>query len=93
MKRKCLRCGAAMVDGYKIRVQKSGNGIEIVTGERTLFPERIGVPKAAVCPSCGEVSLYLEDTTAQEEYLTYAERRKPVPAGVLGAVFSETTEI
>ena len=93
MERKCLRCGTAMVEGYKIRIQKSGNGIEIVTGERTLFPERIGVPKAAVCPLCGEVSPYLKNTAVQEEYLTYAERRNPVPAGVLGAVISEKQEI
>lgn len=29
--------------------------------ENKLFGGRIGKPKVAICPECGEVSIYLED--------------------------------
>lgn len=31
------------------------------TNENKLFSGRIGKPKVAICPKCGEVSIYVED--------------------------------
>ena len=58
--RKCIRCGAEMVEGCDIRVEGAGDGVGVAAGERELFSQRLGKPKVAVCPSCGEISLYME---------------------------------
>ncbi len=50
--RQCVRCGAEMEEDYTLT---SGYGIVIRKGR---FSEK---PKAAVCPRCGEISLYVED--------------------------------
>jgi hypothetical protein len=31
------------------------------TNENTLFKGRIGNPKVAICPECGDISIYVED--------------------------------
>lgn len=59
--RKCIRCGAEMVEGCAVRQSDSACGIVIADSER-LFAKTIGKPKAAVCPECGEVSFYIENT-------------------------------
>ncbi len=51
--RNCIRCGAEMKDGFKIT---SGYGI-VIRGEKN----RAVKPKVAVCPQCGEVSIYVEE--------------------------------
>ena len=33
----------------------------MATNENKLFGGRIGKPKVAICPKCGEVSIYVED--------------------------------
>ena len=43
------------------RVQGAGYGVVLSTDESKLFGGRIGKPKVAVCPQCGEISLYIED--------------------------------
>ena len=58
--RKCIRCGADMVEGCAIRQSDNACGIVIMDSDR-LFAKTIGKPKAAVCPECGEVSIYLEN--------------------------------
>ena len=37
------------------------------TQENKLFSGRIGKPRVAVCPVCGEVSIYLEDVDKLKE--------------------------
>ena len=59
--RKCLRCGAEMKENCDLRVQGAGYGVVLSTDESKLFGGRIGKPKVAVCPQCGEISLYLDD--------------------------------
>jgi len=63
--RKCIRCGTMMEEGFRIKAQLAGTGLDIVT-EDSVFPKRIGTVRAAVCFSCGEVSLYI-DLTAEEK--------------------------
>ena len=78
--RKCFRCGAMMEEGFRIKAQRGGYGIEIVCGE-AFFPKRIGIPKAAVCFSCGEVSLYIDLVAEDKEAIAYIEKQEPAMAG------------
>lgn len=59
--RTCLRCQSEMIENCAIKVQGVGYGIEMSTDSRRLFANRIGKPKVAICPHCGEVSIYIEN--------------------------------
>ena len=59
--RKCLRCGTEMKENCAIKVEGAGYGIIMSSDENKLFGGRIGKPKVAICPKCGEVSIYVED--------------------------------
>lgn len=58
--RNCLRCGAEMVENCSIKVMGAGYGIVLATDQK-VFANRIGQPQVAVCPRCGEVSIYIEN--------------------------------
>lgn len=60
--RKCIRCGTAMMENYAIKIEGAGYGIVMATDDKKLFPKRIGKPKVAICPQCGEISIYMENT-------------------------------
>lgn len=57
--RKCLRCGKEMIEGYTIREDSEAALIQLVESE-ALLAKRIE-PSVAVCPECGEVSVYIEN--------------------------------
>ena len=59
--RKCIRCGSEMKEGCAIKIEGAGYGIVMSSDESKLFGGRIGKPKVAICPECGEVSIYVED--------------------------------
>jgi hypothetical protein len=60
--RKCVRCETEMKEGCAIKVGGTGRGIVMSTNENALlYGGRIGTPKVAICPKCGEVSIYIED--------------------------------
>jgi len=59
--RKCIRCGSEMKEGCAIKIENSGLGIIMSVDENKLFGGRIGYPKVAICPKCGEVSIYVEE--------------------------------
>lgn len=59
--RNCLRCGAEMQEGCAVKVEGAGYGVVLSTEENKLFSGRIGKPRVAICPECGEVSLYLDN--------------------------------
>lgn len=61
--RKCIRCDAEMIENCSIKIEGAGNGIVMATDDKRLFANRIGKPKVAICPACGEVSIYVENTT------------------------------
>ena len=50
-----------MKEGCAIKIEGGGNGIVLSADENKLFGGRIGKPKVAICPNCGEVSIYIED--------------------------------
>lgn len=51
-----------MVEGCSIRVEGAGYGIVMATDDKRVFATRIGKPRVAICPNCGEVSIYVENT-------------------------------
>lgn len=53
--RKCIRCGAEMEEDF---VFTGGNGNVI---RKKGFSMKAIYPKAAVCPECGEISIYVDD--------------------------------
>ncbi len=59
--RKCIRCGSTMVEGCGIKVKGGAYGIVLTDNENKWWGGRIGEPKVAICPNCGEVSIYLEN--------------------------------
>ena len=60
--RKCLRCGVNMVEGFGVRVNGGAWKLSISEDDSRLFGgDNMGTIKAAVCPECGEVSVYLEN--------------------------------
>lgn len=59
--RKCIRCGNTMVEGCGIKVKGGAYGIVLTDNENKWWGGRIGEPKVAICPNCGEVSIYLEN--------------------------------
>ena len=61
--RTCLRCGAAMQENCDLKVEGAGYGLVLSNDAGKLFGGRMGRPKVAICPKCGEVSLYLEDVS------------------------------
>lgn len=52
-----------MQEGCTVKVEGAGYGVVLSTEENKLFSGRIGKPRVAICPKCGEVSLYLEDVS------------------------------
>ena len=59
--RTCVRCGTEMKENCTKKVEGAGYGIVMSSDESKLFSGRIGKPKVAICPKCGEVSIYVED--------------------------------
>ena len=59
--RTCVRCGSEMRENCAIKVEGAGYGIVMSKEENKLFSGRIGKPKVAICPKCGEVSIYVEN--------------------------------
>lgn len=57
----CIRCNGTMVEGCGIKVKGGAYRIVLTDDENKWWGGRIGTPKVAVCPNCGEISIYLED--------------------------------
>lgn len=56
----CRQCQSEMIEGFDVKVEGAGYGIKIAKGTG-IFAKRIEKPKVAVCPKCGEISLYIEN--------------------------------
>ncbi len=59
--RKCLRCSTEMVEDLDIKVEGASYGIKVT--EQGLFKKNLGKVTCAVCPECGYVETYIQDTT------------------------------
>jgi hypothetical protein len=49
-----------MLEGFDLKVEGGAYGIKISDGTG-VFAKRIEKPKVAICPKCGEISLYIEN--------------------------------
>lgn len=54
-----MRCGVEMIEDLDIKVDMQGYGISIT--KSGIFSSTIDKPRVAVCPKCGEISMYLKD--------------------------------
>ena len=59
--RKFISCGNKNIEGWGIKVKGGAYGIVLTDNENKWWGGRIGEPKVAICPNCGEVSIYLEN--------------------------------
>ena len=57
--RNCTRCGSEMMEQLDIKVDMQGYGVCIT--KLGVFSDIIEKPKVAVCPKCGEISMYIEN--------------------------------
>lgn len=60
--RKCVRCQTDMVEDCDIKVEGVTYGLTVANNTNPIFAGRIGKPKIAICPNCGEISIYIENT-------------------------------
>lgn len=58
--RKCLRCKNEMIEKLEVMVTNGGYGLDI--REKGIFKGSLGKIKCAVCPKCGYIENYLENT-------------------------------
>ncbi len=58
--RLCVRCQEVMDENYSLKVD--GTRYEIVVHKEIdkKFKGRVGNPKIAICPKCGEISIYID---------------------------------
>ena len=61
--RTCVRCGSKMKEGCIVKVKGKEQGLVAYGDTVRVYMARLGDIKAAVCPKCGEVSLYIDDTS------------------------------
>ena len=61
--RKCIRCNCEMKEEYGLKISAVLAGVQpfFLKKLKLNFIEYLLKIKAAVCPYCGEVSLYIDD--------------------------------
>ena len=59
--RECIRCGSEMKENCAIKMEGTGYGIVMSSDKSKLFAGKLGRPKVAICPKCGEISIYIAD--------------------------------
>lgn len=65
MERKCIRCGTEMKEGYGLKIDNlvmAGMAPVHLSKGQGVMSGTLEKIKAAVCPECGEISLYIEKT-------------------------------
>ena len=59
--RKCVRCNIEMTENCAIKVKGAAYGLVLTNNEKKWWGGRMEQPKVAICPNCGEVSIYLKN--------------------------------
>ena len=59
--RTCIRCECEMRENYDVKVEGGACGLKIT--KQGIFKDHLGKVHAAVCPACGYLEFYLEDTS------------------------------
>ena len=58
--RKCIRCNREMQESFDVKVEGAAYGLKIT--KPGIFKENLGKVHSAICPECGYIEFYLEDT-------------------------------
>lgn len=58
--RNCIRCNVEMKEDLEVKVEGRADGIKVT--EHGVFKENLGKLRCAVCPECGYVETYIQDT-------------------------------
>ena len=67
MKRRCLRCNVEMIENLDIKVEGAAYGIKIT--QQGLFKDNLGKVQCAICPECGYMETYIEDTNKMKKII------------------------
>ena len=59
--RMCIRCEGEMRENYDDKVEGAAYGLKIT--KQSIFKDNLGKVRVAVCPECGYLEFYLEDTS------------------------------
>lgn len=59
--KRCLRCNFEMIENLDIKVEGAAYGIKIT--QQGLFKDNLGKVKCAICPKCGYLETYIDDTS------------------------------
>ncbi|MEA4967004.1 MAG: hypothetical protein VB048_02655 [Bacteroidaceae bacterium] len=62
--RKCLRCKTVMKDGYGLSISSLFAGVanvKLSDSTNAFSSKDLDKIQVAVCPNCGEISLYIEN--------------------------------
>ncbi len=67
--RSCIRCGTQMIEDCGLYQEGDWRRVMLEKGKSGLFQisRNIGPVMASVCPSCGEISIYIEDVNELKE--------------------------
>lgn len=60
MKRRCLRCNVEMIENFDIKVEGAAYGVKVT--QQGIFKDNLGKVQCAICPECGYMETYIEDT-------------------------------
>ena len=63
--RMCIRCEGEMRENYDVKVEGGAYGLKIT--KPGIFKDNLGKVHVAVCPECGYLEFYLEDTTKMKK--------------------------
>ncbi|MFW5649264.1 MAG: nucleic acid-binding protein [Candidatus Alkaliphilus sp. MAG34] len=63
----CKQCQEVMLEGFDIKIEWAGYGIKISDGTG-MFAKRLEKPRVAICPKCGEISLYIENVDKMDKW-------------------------
>ncbi|HJA69646.1 MAG TPA: nucleic acid-binding protein [Firmicutes bacterium] len=59
--RKCIKCNGKMIEDLDVKVEGGAYGLKVT--QQGVFKENLGKFKCAVCPECGYIETYMQDTT------------------------------
>lgn len=58
--RNCIHCEIEMMEDFDVKAEGAAYGLKIT--KQGIFKDNLGKVHAAICPKCGYIELYLEDT-------------------------------
>lgn len=69
--RKCIRCNVEMIEDLDVKVEGSACGLKVT--QQGVFKDNLGKFKCAVCPKCGYLETYIQNTSKFNKIITDKE--------------------